>query len=176
MAVSPTLRPVDPLRRRGRLYGFICRLSTTAAGMWLAEKVSWKLDPFLLGRTGGRISTAWPIPTALLETRGARTGRSRRNATIYFHDGDRVTIIASYRGEPRHPAWYFNVCAHPDVVYGGQPFRAQIVADPAEQQRLWALADRVFPPFALYREWAARANRSIPIVQLVPRQSRIATA
>ena len=169
MAVSATLRPVDPWRRRGRLYGWICRLSTTAAGMWLAEKVSWKLDPFLLGITGGRISTAWPIPTALLETHGARTGRRRRNATIYFHDGDRVTIVASYRGEPRHPAWYFNVRAHPDVVYGGQRFRAQIVTDPAEQQRLWALADRVFPPFALYRDWAARANRSIPIVQLVSR-------
>ncbi len=137
--------------------------------MWLAEKVSWKLDPYLLRLTGGRISTAWPIPAALLQTRGARTGRPRRNATIYFHDGDRVTIIASYRGEPRHPAWYHNVRAHPDVVYGGQPFRAHIVADPAEQARLWALADRVFPPFALYREWAARAHRTIPIVQLLPR-------
>ncbi len=108
-------------------------------------------------------------PAALLQTRGARTGRPRRNATIYFHDGDRVTIIASYRGEPRHPAWYHNVRAHPDVVYGGRPFRAHTVTDPAEQARLWALADRVFPPFALYREWAARANRTIPIVQLLPR-------
>ncbi len=88
--------------------------------MWLAEKVSWRLDPYLLRLTGGRISTAWPIPAALLETRGARTGRPRRNATIYFHDGDRVTIVASYRGEPRHPAWYHNVRAHPDVVYGGR--------------------------------------------------------
>ncbi len=43
------------------------------------------------------------------------------------------------------------------------------MTDLAEQERLWALADRVFPPFALYREWAARANRAIPIVQLVPR-------
>ena len=137
--------------------------------MRLAEKVSWKIDPHLLRVTGGRISTAWPIPSALLETRGARTGRPRRNATIYFHDGDRVTIIASYRGEPRHPAWYYNLRAHPDVMYGGHRFRAHIVDDPAEQQRLWALADRVFPPFARYREWAARAHRSIPIVQLLPR-------
>jgi len=169
MALSPTLRQVDPLRHDGRLYRSLCQMSTTPAGMWLAEKVSWKIDPYLLSLTGGRISTAWPIPSALLETRGARTGSRRRNATIYFHDGDRATIIASYRVEPRHPAWYHNVRAHPDVVYGGQPFRAHIVADPAEKERLWALADRVFPPFALYREWAARANRSIPIVQLLPR-------
>jgi hypothetical protein len=30
--------------------------------MWLAEKVSWKPDPYLLSLTGGRISTARPIP------------------------------------------------------------------------------------------------------------------
>jgi deazaflavin-dependent oxidoreductase (nitroreductase family) len=128
--------------------------------MWLAEKVSWKLDPYLLRLTGGRISTAWPIPAALLETRGARTGRPRRNATIYFHDGDRVTIVASYRGEPRHPAWYHNVQAHPDVVYGGQQFRADIVTHPAEQERLWALADQVFPPFTLYRDCAGEPHHS----------------
>jgi hypothetical protein len=31
-----------------------------------------------------------------------------------------------------------------------------------------ALADRVFPAFAAYRETAARAGRRIPIVQPVP--------
>ena len=39
------------------------------------------------------------LPTALLETRGARTGRLRRNGVIYFHDGKRVTIIASKLGD-----------------------------------------------------------------------------
>ena len=34
------------------------------------------------------------FPTALLETRGAKTGALRRNAVIYFHDSDQVTIIA----------------------------------------------------------------------------------
>lgn len=169
MARALTLPQVDPSDRRGRLYRSICRFSTTPIGMWLAEKISWKLDPYLLTVSRGRISTGWPIPAALLETRGARTGRPRRNATIYFHDGDRVTIVASYRGEPRHPAWYHNIRAHPDVVYGGRPFRAHIVTEPAEQERLWACADRVFPPFARYRAWAAQANRSIPIVQLTPR-------
>lgn len=118
--------------------------------------------------TRGRFSSAGPLPAALLETRGARTGRPRRTATLYFHDGERVTIIASKAGRPEHPAWYHNLRANPDVLYGGLPFRAELIEDEAESKRLWELADRVFPPFARYREWAAQAGRTIPIVQLVP--------
>ena len=160
---------MNPYKRRGRLYLAVCRLSTTKAGLWLSVHIAWKLDPHLLKLTKGRFSTAGPVAAALLETRGARTGRRRRNATLYFHDGDRVTIIASKRGWPKNPAWYHNLRQHPDVVYGDLPFRAEIVEDEAERQRLWDLADRVFPQFADYREWAANAGRVIPIVQLVPR-------
>ncbi len=64
------------------------------------------------------------LPTALLETRGAKSGALRRNAVIYFHDGDRVTIVASKQGDARHPAWFHNLRAHPDVTFGGVPMRA----------------------------------------------------
>ena len=47
--------------------------------------------------------------------------------------------------------------------------RATVVGDAAERDRLWRLADRVFPAFASYRRDAARVNRRIPIVQLAPR-------
>ena len=110
-----------------------------------------------------------PVASALIETRGARTGQLSRNATLYFHDGDRVTSIASKRACPTHPAWYHNLRNNPDVVFGGLPFHAEIVADEDERQRLWRLADRVFPQFADYREWAGRAGREIPIVRLIPR-------
>ena len=109
------------------------------------------------------------LPTALLETRGARTGQPRRNAVIYFHDGARVTIIASKLGLPQHPAWFHNLRAHPDVRLGGQPFHAEVVEHEPERARLSQLADRVFPPYADYRKRAAQAGRTIPIVQLTPR-------
>jgi hypothetical protein len=47
--------------------------------------------------------------------------------------------------------------------------RAALVSDEAELYRPWALADRVFAPYATYRREAARANRTIPIVQLAAR-------
>jgi deazaflavin-dependent oxidoreductase (nitroreductase family) len=109
------------------------------------------------------------LPTALLETRGARTGQPRRNAVIYFHDGDRVTIIASKLGLAQHPGWFHNLRVHPDVKLGGQPFQAEVIEDESERARLWQLADRVFPSYANYRERAAQAGRAIPIVQLTPR-------
>jgi deazaflavin-dependent oxidoreductase (nitroreductase family) len=134
--------------------------------MWLASALAWKLDPYLLRLTGGRLGSTGPVASALLETRGARTGKLRRNATLYFHDGENVIIVASKRGEPRHPAWLGNLRADPEVRFGGLPFRAEVVSGEAERERLWDLADRVFPQFATYREWAAQAGREIPIVRL----------
>jgi deazaflavin-dependent oxidoreductase (nitroreductase family) len=169
MTARHTLPHVDPHERRGRLYLALARFSATKAGACLAVNLGWKLDPVLLRLTRGRISTAWPLRAALLETRGARTGKPRRNATLYFHDGDRVTIVPSLRGWARNPAWFHNLRSDPDVIYGGLPFRAEVVEDEAERARLWDLADRVYPQYAGFREQAAKAGRVIPVVQLIPR-------
>lgn len=131
--------------------------------------VMWKIDPCLLRLTRGRLGTGLMLPTALLQTRGARTGRVRRNAVIYFHDGERVTIIASQAGRPENPSWFYNARTDPDVLLGGRPFRAEVIDGESMRARLWKLADGVFPAFASYRESAARACRTIPILQLVPR-------
>ena len=46
---------------------------------------------------------------------------------------------------------------------------ATVISDQAECDRIWTLADRVFAPYATYRREAAKVNRTIPIVQLTPR-------
>lgn len=163
------LRHVDPTRTRGRFYRAYAAFSATRLGRFLSAKLLWKVDPYLLRLTRGRLGMALVLPTALLETRGAKTGALRRNAVIYFHDADRVTIIASKAGAPNHPAWFHNLRAHPDVTFSGIPMRASVVEDDAERERLWELADRVFPPYATYRRDTARANRTIPIIQLTRR-------
>src|SRR3954469_2752518 len=160
---------VDPNERRGVIYRAYARLVGTRAMGWLSMRVGWKLDPVLVRLSGGRIGMGLLLPTALLETQGARTGRPRRNGVIYFHHGERVTIIAPKPGPSHHPAWFHNLRVHPDVKLGGQPFHAEVIDHESERARLWQLADRVFPPYAAYRERAARAERVIPIVQLRPR-------
>jgi len=164
--MTARLKYVDPNRAPGKFSRAYAAFSNTRLGRFLSIRVVWKLDPLLMRASRGRVGLDLTIPTALLETRGARSGALRRNAVIYFHDGDRVTIVASKLGLPSHPAWFHNLRANPDVTFGGIPMRATVVGDESERERLWALADNVFAPYAAYRVEAARMNRTIPIVQL----------
>jgi deazaflavin-dependent oxidoreductase (nitroreductase family) len=166
--LTAKLRYVDPNRRAGRVARVYAALATTRLARFVSRRVSWKLDPVLLRATGGRLATTLVFPAAVLETTGAKSGARRRNAVIYFHDGERVTIIASNAGSARHPGWYHNLRAHRDVLFGGTAMRATVIEDEDERTRLWQLADRVFPAFATYRRDAATVNRTIPIVQLTP--------
>jgi deazaflavin-dependent oxidoreductase (nitroreductase family) len=170
--VTAQLRYVDPTRTPGLFARSYAALAARPVARFISRHINWKIDPLLLRVTRGRVATTLVFPTALLETRGARTGARRRNAIIYFHDGDRVIIVASNAGSSRHPAWYHNLSAHPDVTFGGIPMRATAVSDAAERERLWALADRVFPAFASYRHDAVNAGRRIPIVQLTRRDDQ----
>lgn len=163
------LRYVDPRKSRGPLYRAWAHSVATPFGFWLSRHIAWKVDPFLLRLTRGRIGTGLIIPTLLLETVGAKSGQPRRNGVIYFHDGNRVILVASNAGRPAHPSWFYNARANPGVKLNGQPYRAEVVEDEVERTRLWELGDRVFPPFADYRESAAKSGRTIPILRFTPR-------
>ena len=106
MSSQAALPYVDPRAPRGLLYRAYVSFVGTRMAAWLSRNVVWKVDPHLMRLTGGRLGLGLMLPTALLETRGARTGPLRRNAVIYFHDGDRVTIIASKLGAPEHPCGF----------------------------------------------------------------------
>jgi deazaflavin-dependent oxidoreductase (nitroreductase family) len=169
MPARDSLSHVDPRAPRGPVYRAYVRFLGTSLAAWLSRRVVWKLDPHVMRLTRGRLGMGLMLPTALLQTRGARSGQTRRNGVIYFNDGDDVLIVASKLGAPEHPAWFHNARTNPEVSLGGVPFRAQVVEDEAERTRLWGLADRVFPPYAAYRERAGRTGRTIPIVRLTSR-------
>ena len=158
-------RYIDPHKRRGRLYYTVARLSATRFGAWFSVRIAWKLDPFLLKLTGGRLSTAGPLAVALLESRGARTSRPRRNATLYFHDGDRVTIVASKRGCPRTQAG-ITTCASTRTscteVFRFAPSSC-MTRPSADDFGNWPTAS--FPSTRTI-ESAPRTGRVIPIFQL----------
>lgn len=168
--MAAELRYIDPSRPPGLLRRVYAAFGTSRVAKFLSRNVAWKLDPLLLRLTRGRLATTLLFPAAVLETRGAKSGARRRNAIIYFHDWDRVTIVASNAGSSRHPAWYHNVRAHPEVTFGGIPMRAHVVEDEQERDRLARLGDNVFPAFARFRREAAKVNRTVPIVQLSQRE------
>jgi len=168
--MATRLKYIDPNRPPSLFSRIYAALANTWLGRFMSIHLVWKVDPYLMRLTKGHVGMGLVMPTALLETQGARSGAPRRNVVIYFHDEDRVTIVASKLGRPRHPAWFHNLQVNPNVTFGGISMRAAVVEDEAERRRLWALADRVFAPYAAYRREAAKVGRMIPIVQLTQAQ------
>jgi len=117
--MAARLKHVDPSRRPGPFRRAYAALANTRLGRFLSVHLVWRLDPHLMRLTRGRLGMGLVLPTALLETRGAKSGAPRSNVVIYFHDGERVTIVASKLGLPQNPAWFHNLRADPDVTFGG---------------------------------------------------------
>jgi deazaflavin-dependent oxidoreductase (nitroreductase family) len=102
----------------------------------------------------------------LLTTVGQRSGKTRRSGLIYGRDGDRYVIVASKGGAPRHPGWYHNLVAHPEVrvQVKGDVFQANArTAAGEERERLWRQMADQFPPYDEYQE---KTDREIPVVVL----------
>ena len=67
--------------------------------------------------TGGEEGYEWNGATCLvLTTTGRKTGEERKSALIFAADGDDFLIVASLGGAPKHPQWYLNLTANPDVT------------------------------------------------------------
>ncbi|MFD6312065.1 nitroreductase/quinone reductase family protein [Streptomyces nigra] len=116
------------------------------------------------GRVGGPFEGGRLL---LLTTTGARTGRPHTTPVAYLPDGgERVLVIASAAGSPKHPAWFHNLVAHPEVtVEAGAftyPARA-VVLEGEERDRAFARAVEAEPGWAAYQE---RTERVIPVVAL----------
>jgi deazaflavin-dependent oxidoreductase (nitroreductase family) len=163
----PQVDPPARVSRRVRAYAAFLR---TGVGRWLAKDIAPKVDPWLLRATGGRLGMALMLPSALLTTTGAKTGQPRINPVFYFHDGRDVIVIASNYGNDKHPAWYYNLSANPRAQIStngrGPVMTATEVSDSTERDRIWAMADRVYPLWPDYRRRAERCRRTIPIIRL----------
>ena len=108
-------------------------------------------------------------PLLLLTTTGARTGRPHTAPMMYVLDGDRLLVIASNAGAPRHPDWYRNLVAHPEVTVeaAGQTYAATaVVLTGAERDRLFA---RIVEGYPFFADHQAGIVRRIPVVALVRR-------
>lgn len=104
------------------------------------------------------------FPTLLLTTRGRKSGKLRRTPLIYGRDGDRYLLVGSNGGAPRHPAWYLNVVADPEVTVqvGAEVFTARARTATGEERRaLWPLVTAVFPRYDTYQE---QTERELPLV------------
>lgn len=138
---------------------------TSRAQVWLYRQTG--------GRIGGkwRVGSAFPkgIPVLLLTTIGNKTGLRRTTPLLYIEDGPRLVIVASQGGLPRHPGWYFNLKANPNVeVEVGREIRAMRARDATAEERavLWPRLVAHYWDFEQYQAWT---ERTIPVVLLETR-------
>jgi deazaflavin-dependent oxidoreductase (nitroreductase family) len=120
------------------------------------------------GRIGGHIGKA---PVLLLTHKGRRTGTTRTNPLLYLGDGERLVVVASYGGAPKHPDWYLNLEAHPDAEIQTGKTRRTVrarTATPEERARYWP---RVVAMYSAYEDYQRKTEREIPLVVLEPRHA-----
>jgi deazaflavin-dependent oxidoreductase (nitroreductase family) len=138
-------------------------------GGWYFLNVAMRVDRVLLPLTRGRISSAPGQQILLLETIGAKSGERRRTPLVYVTDDDHLVLIASKAGAKRHPAWFHNLKANPEVRVLAPGRSGDYVAREAqgdERGRLWAKACDYYAGYDTYQDRAG--SRRIPVVVLEP--------
>lgn len=140
-------------------------------------KVMSRVNTWAYRISGGRIGGSWrvgsalraPVPVCLVTTIGRRSGEPRTVPLLHLPDGDRVLLVASQGGLPKHPQWYFNVLADPHVtVQVGRRRRAMTAreATPSERAELWP---RLVERYADFADYQANTSRIIPVIICDPR-------
>jgi len=117
----------------------------------------------VLGRTAG-------MPVVKLTTTGRKSGRARTTMlTSPVQQGDDLVLVASWGGDDRHPQWFQNLVANPDVevTSGGatRKMRARVATND-EKAALWP---KVVAAYSGYAGYQKRTERDIPLVILSAR-------
>ena len=117
--------------------------------------------------TGGREANTLldtGLPVAIFSTRGAKSGKVRKNPLMRVEHDGAYAMVASKGGAPEHPTWYHNLKAHPDQVTvqdGPEPWDgvAREVTG-AERAEWWDRAVAAYPDYADYQR---KTDREIPV-------------
>lgn len=146
-------------------------LLSAADRMWLVLDRLMRLHAGIYRATNGFLGHHIPgvPPMLLLEHVGAKTGRKRTAALVYLKVGRNLAIIASKGGYPKHPDWFHNLKAYPDVTVQVGADRRKVrarVATAEERARVWPRAVKAWSGYRSYQE---RTAREIPVLILEPR-------
>ena len=159
MSSDPTSESLDEMRARN-----------AAAPVSLEEMLALNRNVIEEFRANeGKVSGMFANePLLLLTTTGARSGEKRTNPLVHTFDGDRVVIIASFGGAPKHPAWFLNIRANPEVTIElpGETFTNNALIPTGEERR--RIYDQHAAEMPRFAEYQAMTSREIPVV-VIPR-------
>lgn len=154
-----------------RLGRVLQRLARSAAFRAVAPHVIGHLDKAARRLSRGRFMVSdLMVPTMVLTTTGAKTGQRREVPLACLPDGDGFYVVGSNFGREHHPAWTYNLEAHPEaeVWFGGRT--VAVVArrlDDAEAAALWPDILHVWPSYDFYEHHSGRHLRVYRLEPLV---------
>jgi len=131
-------------------------------------KIASPIDRRLIPLSNGRLSTTMGQQVLVIEHVGAKSGKKRRTPLLYFRDGNNIVLVASYGGNQRHPAWYFNVKANPRLRVWAKKLSGWYdahIAEGDERERLWKDAVEFYPGYGKYETYT---DREIQLFVLTP--------
>ncbi len=119
---------------------------------------------------GGKLGGRWEgSQLVLVNTIGAKSGQVRTIPLAFLQQDGRIYIVGSAAGSAKHPDWYHNLVANPDVTYelgdAPVPARASLV-EGDDRTRIWNDIVVAMPFFGNYQE---QVSREIPVFALTPR-------
>jgi deazaflavin-dependent oxidoreductase (nitroreductase family) len=119
--------------------------------------------------TGGRLGNRLVgNDMLLLTTVGRRSGRRHTVPLLFLREGGTLVVVASYGGRDRHPAWYLNLVAEPEVrvQLSGRRIKGRArTAEPKERASWWPRVVDAYGDYAIYQ---TRTERVIPVVLIYP--------
>ena len=114
--------------------------------------------------TGGRLMNKFSgCDICLVKMTGAKSGKVRWMPVMYVPYQEGIIIVASLGGAPRHPTWYYNLVAHPDIEFQFKSTRKRVRARQVfgeEKAAVWPTCVEHYPPYADYQ---VRTDREIPV-------------
>lgn len=126
-----------------------------------------KVHSLLYRLSGGRLGArmGW-IDVALVEVVGRKSGKLRTVPIACYPHRDSVVVSASNSGMERHPAWYLNMQANPEVMVQLGRERFAAVAEEVPEEERDALWEKIVKINKHQGEYLSNTERRIPLVYL----------
>ena len=123
-----------------------------------------QLNVIVYRLTGGRLMNRMEgAPICLVTMTGRKSGQQKTICLMYTPHEDKVLLVASLGGAPKHPVWYYNLKAQPEItIQIGSRERRMIAREASADERL-ALWPVVVANYRSFEAYQKRTEREIPM-------------
>lgn len=139
----------------------VAGFASTRPGAWLFAKLLRHLDTAVMRATRGRYSAPGllaGLPVLDLTTTGRKSGQPRTSHLISIPLGDDLALLGTNFGQPRTPAWVFNLEADPHGTVVFRNTTAAVVARPASESERAEVIDRSGAVYGGYQKYLERID------------------